>query len=308
VDGLERAEVSGDALTQAFAARLYGNYLAAHRRFETALDHIARAIDILGTKGEWLQQAQVMAGPGRCFYARAGRLEEALAYAARVRRAADHLGDASLRAWRAAEAEPYLYKGLWDEVIRVVEESLPIAWEIREWALVLWSSAWLSIGYLKLARTADAKRVLDRAFKEVPMRALSASAYAMAYPQIALAQFHLGTGDLGQAASAACEALGSSQRTRAPLEEGAAHRVLGQVHETIGNRVDADTAFRRSIEVLEDIQSRPELAQTLLAYGRFLQGNNGPEHRAMIERALGLFEEMNATGWIEEAHAALAAA
>jgi tetratricopeptide (TPR) repeat protein len=305
LEGLERAEVSGDALTQAFAARLYGNYLAAHHRFDIALDHIARAIDILGAKGESLQQAQVMAGPGRCFYARAGRLEEALVYAARVRRAADQLGDASLRAWRAAEAEPYLYKGLWDEVIRVAEESQPIAWEIREWALVLWSSAWLAIGYLKLARTADAKRVLDRAFKEVPARALSASAYAMAYPQLALAQLHLASGDPCQALSAAREALSSSQLTRAPLEAGAAHRVLGQVHEAMGDRAEADTEFRRSIEVLEDIQSRPELAQTLLAYGRFLQGS---DQRAMIERALGLFEEMNAAGWIEEARAVLAAA
>ena len=307
-DSLERAEVSGDALTQAFVAWRYGNYLAAHDCFETALGHIARAIDILGAQGEWLQQAQVMAGPGRCFYARAGKLEESLAYAARVRQLGDSLGDASLRAWRAAEAEPYFYKGLWDEVIRIAEESLPIAWEIREWNLVLWSSAWLAIGYLKLARTADAKRVLDRALKEVPTRALGTSAYAMPYPQIALAQLHLAAGDLGQALNVAREALSSSKLTRAPLEEGAAHRVLGQVYEAMGNRAEADAAFRRSIEVLEHIQSPPELAQTLLAYGRFRRGDNNLKDRAMIERALNLFEEMDATGWIVEARAALAAA
>jgi len=81
--------------------------------------------------------------------------------------------------------------------------------------------------------------------------------------------------------------------------------VLGQVHEAIGNRAEADAAFCRSIGVLEDVQSRPELAQTLLAYGRFRQGDNTLKDRAMIERALALFEEMNATGWIEEARAAL---
>jgi tetratricopeptide (TPR) repeat protein len=128
----------------------------------------------------------------------------------------------------------------------------------------------------------------------------------MPYPQIALAQLHLAADDLGQALNAAREALSSSKVTRAPLEEGAAHRVLGQVYEAMGNRADA--AFRRSIEVLEHIQSPPELAQTLLAYGRFLQGNSRRERRAAIERALGLFEEMNATGWIEEAGVALAAA
>jgi hypothetical protein len=50
---------------------------------------------------------------------------------------------------------------------------------------------------------------------------------------------------------------------------------------------------------------RPELAQALLAYGHFRRGDNALEDRAMIKRALALFEEMNATGWIAEARAAL---
>jgi class 3 adenylate cyclase/tetratricopeptide (TPR) repeat protein len=307
VAGIECAETSGDALTQAFAAHRYGSYLGQHAQFDKSLGHVARAIDILGAEGELLEQARMMAGAGRCFHARAGRLEEALVYAGRARQAADTLGDASLRAWRAAEAEPYLYKGLWEEAIRVAEESLPVAWEIREWDLVLWSSAWLAIGYLKLARPADAERTLDRAFKEVPARVLGYSAYAMAYPQIALAQFHLATGDPGEALTTALEALSSSQRTHAPLEEGAAYRVLGQIHEAMGERTDASVAFRRSLEVTERIQSRPELAQTLLAYGHFQRADDAREGRALIERALGLFEEMNATGWIEEASAALTA-
>jgi hypothetical protein len=76
----------------------------------------------------------------------------------------------------------------------------------------------------------------------------------------------------------------------------------------MGARTEADAAFRRSLEILGSIQSRPELAQTLLAYGRFRRGDNTLENRALIERALRLFEEMNATGWVEEARAALAAA
>ena len=34
--------------------------------------------------------------------------------------------------------------------------------------------------------------------------------------------------------------------------------------------------------------------------GRFRQGDNTLENRSLIKRALRLFEEMNATGWIEE--------
>lgn len=82
--------------------------------------------------------------------------------------------------------------------------------------------------------------------------------------------------------------------------------VLGQVHEVMGNREEADTAFHHSLQVLEGIQSRPELAQTLLAYGRFKAGGGDPAGgRTLIERALRLFEKMGATGWIDEARAAL---
>ena len=72
----------------------------------------------------------------------------------------------------------------------------------------------------------------------------------------------------------------------------------------MGDRAEADAAFRRSLEVLDTIRCPPELAQTLLAYGR--RGDNTQEDRALIERALSFFEEMNATGWIEEARRALA--
>jgi tetratricopeptide (TPR) repeat protein len=128
----------------------------------------------------------------------------------------------------------------------------------------------------------------------------------VAYPQIALAEVHLAAAQTDQALHAAHQALGVSQRGRLALEEGAAHRVLGQIHAAKGDNAEADDAFRRSLNILEEIQSRPELAQTLLAYGRFRRGDNAQEDRAMIERALGLFEAMNATGWIEEARIARA--
>jgi tetratricopeptide (TPR) repeat protein len=94
---------------------------------------------------------------------------------------------------------------------------------------------------------------------------------------------------------------------RAPArpEERAAHRVLGQVHEAMGNRAEAEAAFRRSLDVLEEIQSLPELAQTLLGYGSLRRRDNALEDRAMIQRALSLFYEMSATGWIAEARAVL---
>jgi tetratricopeptide (TPR) repeat protein len=309
VDALARAELSGDASARADAEFRYGGYLGKHGRFEESLGHTARAIDLLGAQGERLQQAIVMTYGGRCYGCRAGRLDESLVYARRAYEAGDALDDARLRALRAMEAEPHMYKGDWDSVVKVAEQALPAAWEIREWNAVLCSSAWLVMGYLKLGKRDDAKRVLDRVLKEVPFRSLGAGdAHGVAFSKIALAQLHLAVGDASLALSAANMALGFAEQYRLGLEQGATHRVLGEIHHAFGARAEADAAFRRSLEVLEGIQSPPELAQTLLAYGRFRRGDNALEDRAMIERALSLFEEMGAVGWIEEARAALAAA
>ena len=170
VDALTRAEASGDAATQAFTENRCAQYLGVHGQFEKSLAHVARAVDILGAQGEHLQQAMIMTAGGRCYSARAGQLEDALRYADRVRDAADALDNPQLRAWIAMNAELHMYKGDWDAVVEVVEKALPAAWEIREWTAVLFSSAWLAIAYLKLGKADDAKRVLDRMFKEVPLR------------------------------------------------------------------------------------------------------------------------------------------
>jgi hypothetical protein len=79
----------------------------------------------------------------------------------------------------------------------------------------------------------------------------------------------------------------------------------GLALEALGSRKEADSAFRKSREILEAIQSSPEVAQTLLGHGRFLTRDDRPAGRALVERALVMFEEMGATGWLEEARRAL---
>ena len=306
IGAIDRCRSSGDAPGHAFAAVLYGAWLGSHDQLEKALPYVAQSIDMLGATGDRLQQALQMASQGRCFFARAGRLEESLAYAARAREAGDTLDNDRLRAWRAMEAEAYLYKGCWREAVLSTEEALPAAWRTGEWDVVLWSSAWAATAYLKLGQPAEARRLIDSALNEVPARGQRPWTVGVAH--IALALVHLVTGDVHQALSAARRALELSEQDHQRLEIGAAHRVLGQVHAAMGDRTEADAAFRRSIEILEKHEARPELAQSLLAYGQFRRGNNMPEDRVLIGRALRLFEEMNATGWIEEADAALAAA
>jgi tetratricopeptide (TPR) repeat protein len=303
IRAIARAETSGDALALAGTANNYGLYLGWIGQYEKALPYTSQAIEILGTEGERYEQAYAMAVGGRCWCARAGKLEEALRYAARAREIGEAMDNAMLRAWGAMEAEPYMYKGDWEQVVRVAEEGLPVAWEIGERFVIFFSSSWLCIAYLKLVRLEDAKRVLGRALKESQARTFTP--FNITYLQITVAHLHLSLGELDEALGVARNALELAESNFFLLEQGAANRILGQINEAMGNRKEAVAAFRNGLQVLERIQSRPELAQTLLAYGRFkAAGDDSAGGRALIERALRLFEEMGATGWIDEARAA----
>jgi tetratricopeptide (TPR) repeat protein len=127
----------------------------------------------------------------------------------------------------------------------------------------------------------------------------------MSFVHIALAQLHLAEGDAAGAVQAAREALVAAERGGYRLEQGAAQRVLGVALAALARREDAGDAFGKSLEILEAIQSSPEVAQTLLAYGRFLAMDDPAAGRALISRALRLFEAMGATGWVTEVRAAL---
>jgi len=300
---LARAEASGDRMTLALAHSQYGDFLGNQGRYEEALTRYGRAIDLLGAEGARYDQAMNMTVGGRCYSSRAGRIDDALSYAARAREIGEELGDARLRAWRAMEAEPYLYRGLWAEVVQVAEENLPLAFEIGEWGVMLFTSAWLGMAYVKLGRLDEAGRVLERAARED--RARVGYSYPMSFVQTAVAQLHLALGEPARAVEAAREALELAERGGFRLEQGAAHRILGLALEALGSRKEADSAFRKSREILEAIQSSPEVAQTLLGHGRFLARDDRAAGRALVERALVMFEEMGATGWLEEARRAL---
>ena len=96
-----------------------------------------------------------------------------------------------------------------------------------------------------------------------------------------------------------------AERSAIRLEQGAAHRALAQAYEQVGDDTEATAHYRNSIAVLDAIDSPPELAQSLLAYGRFLSKSNAEAGREHLQRALTLFEDLDATGWIEEARKAL---
>jgi hypothetical protein len=53
------------------------------------------------------------------------------------------------------------------------------------------------------------------------------------------------------------------------------------------------------------VQSRPERAQTLLAFGQHLLDEDPAASRARLRQAMELFEATGAPGWAAEAKAAL---
>lgn len=301
---LVAARVAGDPLTLAFVADRYGAYLGSSGRWDDALAQYSRCTAIYAEQGVRYQLAMTTTYGRRCYSSRAGKLEDAFRYATEFRRMATELGDARLLAWRAMEGEPYIYQGAWDDVIRVAEESLPVAWRIGETAVILFASAWLGLAYLKVGRLGDARRVLDRALEHGKVSRQS-TPYALSYATVAAALTRLAAGEADTALETARRALDFADRSGFRLEQGAAHRALGQAHAATGHRVEADAALRRSLEILEGIHSWPEVGQTLLAYGQFKLGEDPAEARALVGRARALFEKIGATGWVAEAQTAL---
>ena len=202
------------------------------------------------------------------------------------------------------EAEPYLYAGRWDDAVRVAEESLPLAWDVGEQGVVLFASAWLGLAYLKLGRRAEARQVIDRALAWGESR-FGVTAFARTYLTIARALSHLADHELEAAVRRARRAIELAEPSGFRLEQGAAHRALGQALEVSGQGAGAEVAYRRSLEILENIQSLPELGQTLLAFGRFTLADDVAEGRRLVERSRAIFDEIGATGWSREAADAL---
>jgi tetratricopeptide (TPR) repeat protein len=159
-------------------------------------------------------------------------------------------------------------------------------------------------GYLKVGRPAEARRVIDRAIEQWEA-SRDSTPYSLTYLTTAAALTRLAGGETEAALETARKALAYADRSRFRLEQGAAHRVLGQAYAATGNRAEADAAFRESLGILEGIRSWPELGQTLLAHGQFKLHDDHVEGQALIERARAMFEEIGATGWVDEAQAAL---
>lgn len=302
--GVERARKAQALDAEARGLAWYITFLGYSGRFDEALAHTARAIELNGALGNRFEQAMMMAIGGRCWGSRAGRLGDAFAYAARASEIARELDDSRLKAWGAMVAEPYYYKGSWRELVAEAERSLPIAWEIGEHTVIVYVSAWLGLAHLELGHREEARRLISRCLAWAESR-LASVPFALSYACTARALVHLADRELPEALERARIGLSLAEVGRSPLEQGAAWRTIGRIHEARADREEADVAYRQSLGVLEPVKALPEVAQTLLAYGRFKLVHQPAEGRRMLEGAREIFAYIGATGWVSEAERAL---
>ncbi len=302
---VERARRAGHRGAEAFVLFKYLLFLGQSGRYAEALGDAGHLIETYGAEGQRFQQALTITAIGRCWAARAGHLDESLAYARQFRAIADEQGDVRLRAWRTMEGEPYFYLGRWDDVLSATGESLALAWEIGEESPIVFGSAWRGLAALKVRQPDEARQVLDRALTYASSRRNTTTAFSLAYLTQVRALLHLAEGQLDDALTLARTAIEFGVQSGYRLELGAAQRVLGQVLEAAGDREQAGAALAQSLATFEEIQSLPELGQTLLAYGRFKLEHDTAEGRRLIARARDIFARIGAVGWVAEADAGL---
>ena len=302
-DSLAQAEASGDDATRAEVATRHAGYLGFAGRYEQSLAHTKRAIQIFEQLGNRVELGFAFGASARCWSARAGLLEESLRFTEAARQIVGETGNAAVRSWLPMEAEPLMYQGSWRRTVEVAEAALPAAWEIGNWFVVQYTSAWAAIAYLHLGRVDEARRIVDAAV-EVSPQGTSDNA-APSYLQSAVAQVLVAEGAFAAACRVARAALDDLERTGNRLEQGFAYRTLGEAFAADGKAPEAEAAFQQSLAIFGEIESQPELAQTLLAYGRFQRDRAPEEGTRLLKRSLALFEAIGAQGWIVEAEAAL---
>ncbi len=111
------------------------------------------------------------------------------------------------------------------------------------------------------------------------------------------AEAHLGQGELDKALDCAQRSLALAQEQEMRLEEGATRRVLGQVHLARRDResTQAEQELQESLRILEELNSRYEVGQTLFQLGLlYREQKRRPEADAALRRAIAIFQELGA--------------
>ena len=300
---MAHAEASGDDVALAHSVAWEATFLGYVGRYEQSLANIERVIEIKTRLNDQSSLAMSFAGVARCFNARAGRLSYSLELAAQAREISKKVNDTQLKSWLSMEAEPLMYMGDWPRVVKVVEKDLPAALKIGNWFVATYVCSWAAFAYLKMRRVEDARRMIDQGGE--CLAEASTDSQLATYLPIMRSSVRLQEGDITGALRDAEAGRISAEKNSYMLELGAARRALGDTYAAAGDQELAHENFGASLDVLRSIQCQPELAQSLLAYGRFSCKGDHEGGQRLLDRALVLFEEIGAEGWVSETKAAL---
>jgi tetratricopeptide (TPR) repeat protein len=118
------------------------------------------------------------------------------------------------------------------------------------------------------------------------------------------AELFLGTGDLEKALAHIERSVELAAAQEVPWEEGLSYRILGQVHMAQGEKELAETALRRSLQILTDLNSEYEAAKTVLPLVSLgLEYDGTTVDRAQLEQAIQTFERLGAQADLAQARA-----
>ncbi|MEA3308757.1 MAG: BTAD domain-containing putative transcriptional regulator [Chloroflexota bacterium] len=184
--------------------------------------------------------------------------------------------------------EVQTHLGLLETARATLEEGLAL--------VTRWGPCRLRPGFLAdLARVASAQREWEPALshlEEAFTLAVETAPQFVPRLRVALAETHLGRGNLARAESEARQAQETAQQKGQRSVEGQAWRVLGTIHAAAGRPTEAETAFTRSLELL--VRNELESARTRYAWGRWLKQRGDPRANELLETARQTFERCRA--------------
>ena len=206
--------------------------------------------------------------------------EEGLALARRI-------GSRNTQGWLLSTlGEVQTHLGLLEAARATLEEGLTL--------VTRWGPCRLRPGLLAdLARVASTQQEWEPALvhlKEAFTLAVETAPQFVPRLRVTLAEVYLGQGDLAQAETQTRQAQESAQQKGQRSVEGQAWRVLGAIHAAAGCPTEAETAFARSLELLEKAGNELESARTRYAWGRWLEQQEDPRAGELLETARQAFE------------------
>jgi len=330
-----------DLLARAWLNRAFAEYL--EERLQPAEEALSRALELFRKLGDRKGEADALEVLGRITDVLRGKLTKAqVAYRKAIdlyrdlgddqgmARTMARLGRCLLNSGALSDARPVLVEALTlarqhserisethsvmglailahltgdsPEAIRLHQEAIALVQELGDAAGQASIRRHLGMHYLRQGRLEEAEREMQTAYTIYRENVQGdPSVVLRGYAEVLVAK-----GDLLAAADYAERALAAIDPHGDPIGTATFGATLGKVRAAQGRAQEAESLFRRSVEILDASEYRIDLALTLQKYGEALRLLGQPERaRPMLERARQLFAEMGAMQFVNEIDAQL---